>query len=238
MARRRPGAADAEPVAQGEALAAAADDPESPDSPDPQAAAAASPGHGRAAGWLRIFRENRALWVTAAVATACLVAGLVVGRFVLSPADAAARTAAPEAGYITVPVAFGTLTNDVTMRGQVGYADSTEVKIAAPEGAELTGADGRSRIAVTTRAFDRGSSSLFSGCVYSRRFAFQPPVLGLWLPKTRVPLGVIPGNSPGMCLRLATTSRDRRPGTGVARLTPRGDGPAGSRPRPRPRGGR
>jgi len=136
VARRRPGAADAEPVAQGEALAAAADDPESPDSPDPQAAAAASPGHGRAAGWLRIFRENRALWVTAAVATACLVAGLVVGRFVLSPADAAARTAAPEAGYITVPVAFGTLTNDVTMRGQVGYADSTEVKIAAPEGAD------------------------------------------------------------------------------------------------------
>ncbi|HQY99687.1 MAG TPA: hypothetical protein PKV13_05495 [Propionicimonas sp.] len=107
------------------------------------AAPVAQPGTSRVAGWRRVFSGNRSLWVTTGAATACLIAGLLVGRFVISPADAAANATAPEAGYITVPVEFGTLTNDVTMRGQVGYADSTEVKLSAAEGGDtavVTGA--------------------------------------------------------------------------------------------------
>lgn len=91
---------------------------------------------GRVLGIGRIFRGNRALWVTAGIAVLCLVAGLLVGRFVMSPADIAANTNAPKPGYITVPVEYGELSNDVTLRGQVGYADATEVKLTASELAE------------------------------------------------------------------------------------------------------
>lgn len=79
----------------------------------------------------RVFRGNRALWITTGVAILSLVAGLGVGRFVLAPADA--NQAPPAPGFITVPVEYGELSNDVVMRGQVGYADSTEVKLTASE---------------------------------------------------------------------------------------------------------
>lgn len=76
-----------------------------------------------------LFRRNRALWVTTIVAVIALTAGLVVGRFVVSPADAAADTTAPAPGLVTVPVAFGPLSNDVTIRAEVGYADPVPVQI-------------------------------------------------------------------------------------------------------------
>lgn len=84
---------------------------------------------GRARGWLRIFRANRTIWIIAAAAVVSLVAGLLVGRFIMSPADAASLTDPPDAGLVTVPVEYGILSNDVTIRGDVGYADSVEVTI-------------------------------------------------------------------------------------------------------------
>jgi len=82
-----------------------------------------------AAGWAGTFRRNRTLWIVAVAAVVALVAGLVVGRFVISPADAAAGAAPPDPGLVTVPVGFGTLSNDVTIRGEVGFADPVEVQI-------------------------------------------------------------------------------------------------------------
>jgi peptidoglycan hydrolase-like protein with peptidoglycan-binding domain len=98
---------------------------------------------GRLAGWGRVFRGNRALWLTVAVAVLCLVVGLVVGRFVVSPADAAAAATAPAPGYITVPVEYGELSNDVILRGQVGFADSVEVELADSEVADAAVVTGR-----------------------------------------------------------------------------------------------
>lgn len=79
--------------------------------------------------WQRVFRSNRALWITAAVAVLALVGGLLLGRFVLSPADQASLAGPPDPGLITVPVEWGVLSNDVTIRGEVGYADAVEVAI-------------------------------------------------------------------------------------------------------------
>lgn len=101
------------------------------------AAAASEPAEGEAPrgrfaflrGWGRVFRGNRPLWITAAVAVASLVIGLLVGTFVVSPVEAASRADAPEPGLITVPVEFGELSNDVTIRADVGYADAVEVTI-------------------------------------------------------------------------------------------------------------
>lgn len=80
----------------------------------------------RVSGWRRILRGNRTLWIVALCAVVSLVAGLLVGRFLISPAEAAE---APDAGLVTVPVEFGPLSNDVTLRADVGYADAVDVTI-------------------------------------------------------------------------------------------------------------
>ncbi|HEY0215725.1 MAG TPA: hypothetical protein VGC57_04980 [Cellulomonas sp.] len=72
---------------------------------------------------------NRAIVVLAVVAVVGLVAGLVLSRFVINPADAAARTAAPQAGPITVPVESRELSNDVTIRGDVAYDDAVDLRV-------------------------------------------------------------------------------------------------------------
>ncbi|WP_236968382.1 hypothetical protein [Microbacterium aurantiacum] len=81
----------------------------------------------RRAGWTRVLRTNRPLWIVAAAAIVALVAGLLIGRFVV-PADTATADA-PAPGLVTVPVEYGVLSNDVTIRGDVGYADAVEVTI-------------------------------------------------------------------------------------------------------------
>jgi hypothetical protein len=105
----------------------------SPEQADPAGEGDAVAGTAARAGWAsrwgRVFRNNRALWTVAAIAVVSLVAGLLVGRFVVSPAEAAARADPPEPGLITVPVEFGELSNDVTIRGEVGYADAVEVTL-------------------------------------------------------------------------------------------------------------
>ena len=98
-----------------------------PDEERPDSSAPADPGHSRWSAWSALLRRNRPLWITAAVAVVALIAGLVLGRFVVAPDTAGAETPAP--GLVTVPVAFGALSNDVTIRGEVGYADSVEVTL-------------------------------------------------------------------------------------------------------------
>ena len=81
---------------------------------------------GRSA-WSAVLQRNLPLWTTAGVAVLAMVAGLVLGRFVVAPDPAGVAPPAP--GLVTVPVAFGPLSNDVTIRGEVGYADSVEVTV-------------------------------------------------------------------------------------------------------------
>ncbi len=107
-------------------LLAELDAPEKGSAPGDEAAETASGDTKRVQGWGRVFRGNRALWIAVVVAVVALVAGLLVGRFVVAPADAAGASA-PDPGLITVPVAFGPLSNDVTIRGEIAYADATEV---------------------------------------------------------------------------------------------------------------
>lgn len=83
---------------------------------------------GRSGVWRSVITRNRALWITAAVAVVALVGGLLLGRFVMAPASAASDDA-PAPGLVTVPVEFGALSNDVTIRSDVGFADPVEVKI-------------------------------------------------------------------------------------------------------------
>jgi len=106
--------------------------------PAPDADAAADPAtadevvaveaSGRSGVWRSVVTRNRALWITAAVAVVALVGGLLLGRFVMAPASAASDDA-PAPGLVTVPVEFGALSNDVTIRSDVGFADPVEVKI-------------------------------------------------------------------------------------------------------------
>lgn len=79
--------------------------------------------------WRTLLRRNRLLVIVAAASALSLVAGLLVGRLVVSPADAATAEGPPEAGLVGVPVEFGELRNDVTLRGEVAYADPVEVRV-------------------------------------------------------------------------------------------------------------
>lgn len=73
--------------------------------------------------------RKRTLLVVAGVATVALAAGLVAGSLLRSPADAAAETAAPEAGAITVPVERRMLESRVVTRGNASFAGAVEVTV-------------------------------------------------------------------------------------------------------------
>ncbi len=77
----------------------------------------------------RFFSGNRVIWLLAAVAVVFLTAGIVIARFIESPADAAAKVAPPEAGLITVPVENRVIANDVSLRADVLYDESVAVAI-------------------------------------------------------------------------------------------------------------
>ncbi|MFK4762773.1 hypothetical protein ACI3KS_17740 [Microbacterium sp. ZW T5_45] len=91
----------------------------------------------RVSGWRRILRGNRTLWIVALCAVISLIAGLLAGRFLIPQAEAAE---APDPGLVTVPVEFGPLSNDVTLRADVGYADAVEVTLDTTGGGVVTGA--------------------------------------------------------------------------------------------------
>ncbi|WP_432547152.1 efflux RND transporter periplasmic adaptor subunit [Kineococcus sp. SYSU DK004] len=81
------------------------------------------PRTGRAAA---VLRRNRTLLAVAAAAAVSLVVGLLLGRSALGPAQA---QGVPEPGLITAPVAYGELSNDVVIRGEVAYSDAVEVRV-------------------------------------------------------------------------------------------------------------
>lgn len=83
----------------------------------------------KGSGWSRVFRGNKGLWISAVVAIVALIGGLLIGHFITSPADAANNAKAPDAGLITVPVEYGKLSNDVTIRSDISFADSVDVKL-------------------------------------------------------------------------------------------------------------
>lgn len=94
-------------------------------------------------GWLkrgakktRAMAANRTVWIMAAIALVFLAAGILVSQFVISPSQAAAETAAPEAGPITVPIEKKKLSNDIVTRGDAVYDDAVKVTL---ETADLKG---------------------------------------------------------------------------------------------------
>ena len=91
------------------------------------------PPAGRRAAWLALWRRGRALWITVGIAVLSLVLGLLVGRFAISPADAAAAAKPPKAGPVTVEVTSQELSSSVTARGDVAYANATDVKLPTSE---------------------------------------------------------------------------------------------------------
>lgn len=125
-------------------------------------------------GWRRVLRGNRVLWVLAAVAIASLVAGVGLSFLIVSPGQAAADAAAPDAGPITVPVELRALSNDVTIRGDAAFADSVEVKLE-------TG--------------DLGGPAVVTGRVPEVGTALGPAAIALEV--TGRPVIVLPGELPG-----------------------------------------
>lgn len=101
--------------------------PEAPVAEDAERAPEVAEAAEERRGWWR--PGNRTLPLLGAVAVVSLVAGLGLSRLVVNPADAAARTAPPEAGPITVPVESRELSNDVTIRGDVVFDDAAEVRV-------------------------------------------------------------------------------------------------------------
>lgn len=72
---------------------------------------------------------NRTVWIVAVVAVVALGAGILLSRFVISPAQAAAEAEPPEAGLITVPVELRALSSDIVARGDARYDDAVEVTV-------------------------------------------------------------------------------------------------------------
>ncbi|AMB60317.1 hypothetical protein AWU67_03615 [Microterricola viridarii] len=107
-------------------------------------------------GWRRVLHGNRALWVLAAVAVVSLVAGVALSAVIVSPGQAAADAKPPEPGLITVPVELRSLSNDVTLRGDVKYADSVEVALESGD---------RSGPAVVTGRVPEAGATLEPGAV-------------------------------------------------------------------------
>lgn len=72
---------------------------------------------------------NRTVWVMAIVAVLSLAAGVILSRFVISPAQAAAEAEPPAAGPITVPVESRVLSSDIVARGDALYDDAVSVTL-------------------------------------------------------------------------------------------------------------
>ena len=77
--------------------------------------------------------STRTIWIIAVTAVVSLGAGIGLSRLIVSPAEAAANAAPPEAGPITVPVEQRALTNDIVMRGDALYEDPVGVTIETGE---------------------------------------------------------------------------------------------------------
>lgn len=114
----------------GSADSAASDDSEDSD-------ATAAPKKKR--GWT----GARLVGLIAGVAVVSLLLGIGVMQFIVSPAELASRTKAPDPGPVTAPVEERQIENTVVMRGEVSYADSVAVSIDAASGGERPVITGR-----------------------------------------------------------------------------------------------
>ncbi len=126
--------------------------------------------------WWRRSSGNRTIAGMAAVAVLALTVGLLLGRLVVSPAQAAADAAAPAAGFITVPIELRRISNDIVLRGDVRYDDPQALTVAAA-GGEASGGP-----AVVTGAVPAVGALLRAGSVA--------------LEVTGRPLIVLPGQLP------------------------------------------
>lgn len=72
---------------------------------------------------------TRLVALVGVVAVVALLLGALLMRFIISPAELAARTEPPEAGPVSVPIEMREIRNTVTIRGEVTYADSVEAVI-------------------------------------------------------------------------------------------------------------
>ncbi len=111
---------------------------------------------GAVARWWR--SGNRTLPLLAVVAVVSLAAGLGLSRLVVNPAEAAARTAPPAAGPITVPVESRELSNDVTIRGDVVYDDAADLRVETSDLGERAVVTGQ--VPEVGATFDPGSVAL------------------------------------------------------------------------------
>lgn len=75
------------------------------------------------------WRGARLVALVAAVAVLALGGGILVSRFVVSPAELAAQARAPEAGAITAPIEKRVIENTITSRADVTYAGAVDVKV-------------------------------------------------------------------------------------------------------------
>lgn len=73
--------------------------------------------------------STRTIWIIAVTAVVSLGVGIALSRMIVSPAEAAANAAPPEAGLITVPVEERELTNDIVARGDALYEDPVAVTL-------------------------------------------------------------------------------------------------------------
>ncbi|TDC53788.1 peptidoglycan-binding protein [Jiangella ureilytica] len=71
--------------------------------------------------------RSRTLLAVGGSAVIALGAGIYAGTRITSPADAVARTAAPEASEVTVPVELRTLNSEVVTRGDVTSAGAVDI---------------------------------------------------------------------------------------------------------------
>ncbi|WP_235522298.1 peptidoglycan-binding protein [Cellulomonas sp. Root137] len=72
---------------------------------------------------------RRTIVVMAVVAVVCLAAGLFLSQLIVSPGKAAADAAPPTAGPITVPVESRVISNELVIRGDVGYDDPVALRV-------------------------------------------------------------------------------------------------------------
>ncbi|MEI6498224.1 MAG: peptidoglycan-binding domain-containing protein, partial [Actinomycetota bacterium] len=100
-------------------------------------------------------RRNLAL---AVVATAVVSAGvgIVVGRSLQSPADAAAAAKAPEPSRITVPVERRTLVSRLIANGDVQYTEPTPLRLAGAVGASAGSAQVVTKVPALDQALAEG----------------------------------------------------------------------------------
>ena len=82
----------------------------------------------------RAWTGPRLVALIAGVAIVSLILGIAVMQFIVSPAEVAARTAAPEAGPVLAPVEQRSIENTVITRGEVTYADAVAVTLDAGAG--------------------------------------------------------------------------------------------------------